>query len=116
MRFCVRRVKRLAGFVGQSLDFVKVFFDIVNILVWACDFRDGFRMIYYPVDCHKAEAETPHLPVAKQLWTPTVGLREGATKWIQAGGGHHTVLSFHIQPQQIRDLVEMLGVTLVEIA
>ena len=80
------------------------------------DFRDGFRLISYPVTCRRAEAETPHLPVAKQLWTPTVGLREGATKWIQAGGGHHTVLSFHIQPQQIRDLVEMLGVTLVEIA
>ena len=105
--------------IGDKDDPARLVFtgaDGKGVDVTVADFRDGFRMIYYPVDCHKAEAETPHLPVAKQLWTPTVGLREGATKWIQAGGGHHTVLSFHIQPQQIRDLVEMLGVTLVEIA
>ena len=105
--------------IGDKDDPARLVFtgaDGKGVDVTVADFRDGFRMIYYPVDCHKAEAETPHLPVAKQLGTPTVGLREGATKWIQAGGGHHTVLSFHIQPQQIRDLVEMLGVTLVEIA
>ncbi|WP_294146321.1 L-arabinose isomerase [uncultured Selenomonas sp.] len=105
--------------IGDKDDPARLVFtgaDGKGVDVTVADFRDGFRMIYYPVDCHKAEAETPHLPVAKQLWTPTVGLREGATKWIQAGGGHHTVLSFHIQPQQIRDLAEMLGVTLVEIA
>ena len=105
--------------IGDKDDPARLVFtgaDGKGVDVTVADFRDGFRMIYYPVDCHKAEAETPYLPVAKQLWTPTVGLREGATKWIQAGGGHHTVLSFHIQPQQIRDLAEMLGVTLVEIA
>ena len=79
------------------------------------DFRDGFRLISYPVDCRKAEAETPHLPVAKQLWTPKVGLKKGATEWIHAGGGHHTVLSFRITEEQIHDLGTMLGMNLVEI-
>ena len=79
------------------------------------DFRDGFRIISYPVDCRKAEAETPHLPVAKQLWTPKVGLKAGATAWIEAGGGHHTVLSFRLSEQQIHDLGTMLGMKLVEI-
>ena len=78
------------------------------------DFRDGFRLISYPVDCRKAEAETPHLPVAKQLWTPKVGLKKGATAWIHAGGGHHTVLSFRITEEQIHDLGTMLGMNLVE--
>lgn len=79
------------------------------------DFRDGFRFISYPVECRKAEAETPHLPVAKQLWTPKVGLKKGATAWIHAGGGHHTVLSFRITEEQIHDLGTMLGMNLVEI-
>ena len=79
------------------------------------DFRDGFRLISYPVTCRRAEAETPHLPVAKQLWTPKVGLKEGATAWIQAGGGHHTVLSFRLKESQIHDLGVMLGMELVEI-
>ena len=85
----------------------------VNLTI--ADFREGFRIISYPVECRKAEAETPHLPVAKQLWTPKVGLKEGSTAWIQAGGGHHTVLSFRLTEEQIRDLAIMLNVDLVEI-
>lgn len=85
----------------------------VNLTI--ADFREGFRIISYPVECRKAEAETPHLPVAKQLWTPKVGLKEGSTAWIQAGGGHHTVLSFRLTEDQIRDLAIMLNVDLVEI-
>ena len=47
---------------------------------------------------------------AKQLWTPKVGLTTGATRWMQAGGGHHTMLSFTLKQEQIADLCEMLGV------
>ncbi len=83
--------------------------------VTVADFRGGFRMISYPVTCRKAEAETPHLPVAKQLWTPKCGLKAGATRWLEAGGGHHTVLSFAITEEEIHDLAEMLGCELVEI-
>ena len=82
--------------------------------VTIADFRDGFRLIYYPVDCRKAAA-TPHLPVAKQLWTPKTGLKDGSTRWLAAGGGHHTVLSFRLTVQQLHDLGTMLGVELVEI-
>lgn len=83
--------------------------------VTMADFRDGFRLIYYPVDCRKPEAETPHLPVAKQLWTPKCGLKKASAEWIKAGGEHHTVLSFSITGGQIRDLAAMLGIRLVEI-
>ena len=87
-----------------------------GIDVTIADFRTGFRLIGYPVTCRKAEAETPHLPVAKQLWTPKVGLREGSRAWIAAGGGHHTVLSFRVTMEQLADLATMLGVELVAIA
>ena len=83
--------------------------------VTMADFRHGFRMISYPVDCRKPEAETPKLPVAKQLWTPKVGLKKGATAWIEAGGGHHTVLSFRLREEQIHDLAGMFGIELIEI-
>ena len=78
------------------------------------DFRDGFRLIYYPVDCRKAEGETPHLPVAKQLWTPVVGLKKGSEEWMRAGGGHHTVLTFTLTTEQLHDLGVMLGMELVD--
>ena len=86
--------------------------DAVDVTI--ADFRHVFRMISYPVNCQKA-AETPHLPVAKQLWTPKVGLKKGSMEWIKAGGGHHTVLSFRLTEDQIHDLAEMLGMELVEI-
>lgn len=83
--------------------------------VTVSDFRDGFKFISYPVDAHKAEAETPNLPVAKQMWTPKVGLKEGATAWIQNGGGHHTVFSFVATEEQIDDLATLFDVKSVEI-
>lgn len=86
--------------------------DAVDVTV--ADFRTGFRMISYPVNCYKA-GPTPHLPVAKQLWTPKVGLQKGSIEWIKAGGGHHTVLSFRLTEEQIHDLAEMLEMELVEI-
>ncbi|KRM83978.1 L-arabinose isomerase [Liquorilactobacillus vini] len=79
------------------------------------DFRNGFKLISYPVDARKPEAETPNLPVAKQMWTPKVGLREGALAWMENGGGHHTVLSFNISEEQIADLAKMFGIKSVEI-
>lgn len=71
------------------------------------DFGTEFRMIAYEVFGNKPEADTPHLPVAKQLWTPKRGLAEGATKWLEFGGGHHTVLTFAINSEQLVDLTTM---------
>lgn len=87
--------------------------DAVDVTM--ADFRDGFKVISYPVDAHKAEKETPHLPVAKQMWTPKAGLKKGATEWIQQGGGHHTVFSFAASEQQVADLMTMYDVNFCEI-
>ncbi|MFD1392302.1 L-arabinose isomerase [Lacticaseibacillus jixianensis] len=87
--------------------------DAVDVTL--ADFRDGFKFIGYPVNAAKAEQPLPHLPVASQLWTPTVGLKEGATAWIKNGGGHHTVLSFSISTTQIKDLATLFGVQAVVI-
>lgn len=83
--------------------------------VTLADFRDGFKLIGYPVHAKQAEKPLPHLPVASQLWTPTVGLEKGATAWIQNGGGHHTVLSFNLTMDQIQALATMFDVQAVVI-
>ncbi|UDM32003.1 L-arabinose isomerase [Lentilactobacillus laojiaonis] len=79
------------------------------------DFRDGFNMISYAVNANKPEKETPNLPVAKQLWTPKVGLKAGATAWIHAGGGHHTIFSLTITEEQLADLAVMFGIKSTQI-
>lgn len=73
-------------------------------------FSDGFKLLSYPVNGNKPEADTPHLPVAKQLWTPKVGLKKGSIQWIQNGGGHHSVFSFVLTEEQINDLAGMFGI------
>ncbi|CAJ1228880.1 L-arabinose isomerase [Levilactobacillus zymae] len=81
--------------------------DAIDVTV--SDFRDGFKMISYAVAAHKPEAETPKLPVAKQLWTPKVGLKTGAIEWMKAGGGHHTMLSFSLTEEQMEDFATMVN-------
>lgn len=78
-------------------------------------FADGFKLLSYPVNGNKPEAETPHLPVAKQLWTPKAGLKKGSIEWIKNGGGHHSVFSFVLTEEQINDLADMFGIESVVI-
>ena len=104
--------------IGNKADPARLVFSGLDgdaIDVTLADFRNNFKLVTYAVDAHQAEKETPHLPVAKQMWTPKVGLKQGATQWIQAGGGHHTVFSFAASEEQVSDLAKMYGVDLCSI-
>lgn len=104
--------------IGNKADPARLVFSGLEgdaIDVTLADFRNNFKLVTYAVDAHQAEKETPHLPVAKQMWTPKVGLKQGATQWIQAGGGHHTVFSFAASEEQVSDLAKIYGVDLCSI-
>lgn len=79
------------------------------------DYGNEFKLMSYDVTGNKPEAEMPHLPVAKQLWTPKQGLNKGAVGWMSVGGGHHTVLSFKITAEQLQDLSNMFKLPYVDI-
>ncbi len=83
--------------------------------VTLADYSDEFKLISYEVVGNKPEAETPFLPVAKQLWTPKNGLKQGVEAWLSVGGGHHTTLTFAIDSAQLTDLAALFGVTYVDI-
>lgn len=57
----------------------------------------------------------PKLPVAKQMWTPEVGLAEGAKAWMKNGGGHHTVLTLSLSEEQLKQLADLFGVDFISI-
>ncbi len=86
--------------------------DAVDVTL--ADFGDEYRMVMYEVDGHKAES-MPKMPVAKQMWTPKAGLKNGATQWIENGGGHHTVFSFGVTAQQMEDFAKMVNLHLINI-
>lgn len=104
--------------IGNKADPARLVFSGLEgdaIDVTLADFRNNFKLVTYAVDAHQVKKETPHLPVAKQMWTPKIGLKQGATQWIQAGGGHHTVFSFAVSEEQVSDLAKMCGVDLCSI-
>lgn len=93
-------------FTGRSGDAVDV---------TLADFGDEFKLISYDVTGNKPEADTPYLPVAKQLWTPKAGLKAGAESWLAVGGGHHTTLSFSVDSEQLTDLANLFGIKFVNL-
>ena len=57
----------------------------------------------------------PNLPVARTMWRPKPSFLEGLECWIIAGGAHHTVLSYDISDETVRDFARIMGIELVEI-
>lgn len=86
-----------------------------GIDITMADYGEAFKLISYDIQGNKPEEETPFLPVAKQLWTPKMGLKSGAEAWMMTGGGHHTVLSFKIDSEQLTDLCKLFDLTYVNL-
>ncbi|MFD1465136.1 L-arabinose isomerase [Lapidilactobacillus mulanensis] len=104
--------------IGDREDPARLVFDGQvgdGIDVTMSDFGDEYRLIGYEVDAKKAEEPAPNLPVARQLWVPKAGLKNGATQWIQNGGGHHTVFTTKVTAQQVTDLAQMFDLKFVNI-
>ena len=59
--------------------------------------------------------EMPNLPVARVMWRPLPDLLTGIECWITAGGAHHTVLSYDVSAEQMKDFANMMGVEFVHI-
>ena len=57
----------------------------------------------------------PNLPVARVMWKPMPDLLTGVECWITAGGAHHTVLSYDVSADMMKDFANMLGIEFVHI-
>jgi L-arabinose isomerase len=57
----------------------------------------------------------PNLPVARVMWKPAPDLETGAEAWILAGGAHHTVLSYDLDAEIMRDWARILDIEFVHI-
>ncbi len=79
------------------------------------DLGHRFRLIVNSVDCVKADADMPNLPVARALWVPQPDLKTGAGAWILAGGAHHTAFSQAVNAEYLEDFAEMAGIEFVHI-
>ena len=79
------------------------------------DMGGRLRLIAQDVECVKPISPMPNLPVARTMWRPAPNFLDGLKCWIIAGGAHHTVLSYDITTDTLRDFARIMGIELVEI-
>lgn len=86
-----------------------------GIVVTLVDMGDRLRMICNDVECKEQVNDMPNLPVAGVLWKPMPCLQTSAEAWIYAGGAHHSVLSYSLTADNMRDFAEIMGIEFVHI-
>ena len=85
------------------------------IVVSLVDMGGRFRLICQDVECVSPIMDMPRLPVAKVMWKPMPNLTEGVECWITAGGAHHTVLSYDVTAEEMKDFAAMMDIEFVHI-
>ncbi|NMP37504.1 MAG: L-arabinose isomerase [Clostridiales bacterium] len=85
------------------------------IVVSLVDMGTRLRMIVNDIDCVSDRPEMPRLPVASALWKPQPSLRVSAASWILAGGSHHSVLTYALTAEHMRNFAEMAGIEFLHI-
>lgn len=85
------------------------------VAVSLIDMGGRMRLIVNDVECIKPIMDMPNLPVARVMWKPLPNLVKAGEAWILAGGAHHSVLSYSVTAEQLRDWAEVMGVEYVHI-
>ena len=74
-----------------------------------------YRMIVNKVDAFPALEKMPKLPVGNVMWKPLPNLETATEAWIYAGGAHHTVMTYDLDIETLRDYAEYFDIEFVVI-
>ena len=85
------------------------------IVVSLVDMGGRLRLIVQDIVCVKPIMNMPNLPVARVMWKAMPNLTDGVECWITAGGAHHTVLSYDVSAEQMKDWAKMMDIEFVHI-
>lgn len=85
------------------------------IVVSLVDMGGRLRLICQDIECVKPIMDMPNLPVARVMWKALPSLETGLECWITAGGAHHTVLSYDVTAEQMKDWANMMDIEYVHI-
>ena len=104
--------------IGGKEDPARMIFDGREgdvILVSLVDLGGRMRLIVNDAVAVKPLKEMPNLPVARVMWEPMPNLKTSVEAWILAGGAHHTIMSYGLNAEHMRDFAEMIGIEFVHI-
>ena len=85
------------------------------IVVSLVDMGGRLRLICQDIVCVKPIMPMPNLPVARVMWKAMPDLAQGVECWITAGGAHHTVLSYDVTAEQMKDFARIMDIEFVHI-
>lgn len=84
------------------------------IVVSLIDMGGRLRLVCQDIHCVKPILPMPNLPVARVMWQAEPSLTTGVECWITAGGAH-TVLSYDVTAEMMKDWCSMLDIEFVHI-
>ena len=79
------------------------------------DLGNRFRLIVQDIHVVEPIFDMPNLPVARVMWKAEPDLLTGLECWIQAGGAHHSVLSYDVDAEMLRDWARIMDIEFVHI-
>ncbi|MDO4492965.1 MAG: L-arabinose isomerase [Clostridia bacterium] len=85
------------------------------IVVSLIDMGGRMRLICQDIECVKPIMPMPNLPVARVMWRALPDLTTGLECWALCGGAHHTVLSYDVTAEMMRDWARMMDIEFVHI-
>ena len=80
-----------------------------GVVVSMADFGTHYKLLVNEVLAFEPTEAAPNLPVARVLWEVKPNFHDGIRAWIEAGGGHHTVVSFSLSTDQILAWAKLVG-------
>lgn len=104
--------------IGDKEDPARLVFDGKageGLTVSMLDMGSHYRLMVNTFTAETPTEEAPKLPVARVIWKPNPDFKTGIKKWIQAGGGHHTVATLALSLDVILDWAKLVDIETVVI-
>ena len=79
------------------------------------DMGGRFRLIVQDIEVVKPIMKMPNLPVARVMWKALPNLADGIEMWVKAGGAHHSVLSYDVSVEMLKDFANFMEIEFVHI-
>lgn len=86
-----------------------------GVAVSMADFGTHYKLLINEVSAFEPEKPAPKLPVARVLWKIKPNFYDGLHSWIEAGGGHHTVVSLNLTTDQVLTWAKLVDLETVVI-
>ena len=104
--------------IGGKADPARLLFDGVTgdaVAVGMTDMGDRFRLLCADIELIAQPRPMPKLPVARLMWKIKPDFRTGIRAWLEAGGGHHTVVSSALTREDIALFAKLTKTELITI-